>query len=116
MSLARMMSGVLAGLLRSIGCALGMTRNAPPVPLALSWQPDAAQVLTAVCPLAKRIGSCRLKIGNTQYWKYAKASRCVVCRGGFCKEVGLSNGLLPPPQLVSPKTTAAAATVPRTAA
>ncbi len=41
MSLARTTSAVLAGSARSTACALCTTRKAPPVPLTLSWQPDA---------------------------------------------------------------------------
>src|SRR5258706_13153208 len=115
MSLARMMSAVLAGLLRSMVWALPMTRKAPPVPLVLSWQPDAPHVLIAVVPLENWIGSCFRKTGKTQFWKYENLRRWLPCTVGFCKVLGFSNGL-PPPQEVSPQTAAAAATMPRTVA
>src|SRR6185503_15577287 len=99
MSVVRITSGVFAGSSTSIGCALGTTRNAPPVPVAVSWQPEPAQVLVAVDP---GIVSCAMKIGLMQRWKYANDSRCPVAPGGFWIGEGLSSGFeLPPPQLAS---------------
>src|SRR5438552_18194826 len=100
MSVARITSGVFAGSSTSSRVALGTTRNAPPVPVALSWQPEPAQVLVAVEP---GIVSCAMKIGLMHFWKYANDSFCPVAPGGFCTVEGLSSGfeLLPPPQLAS---------------
>src|SRR5882672_2697090 len=99
MSLARITSGVFAGSSTSSGCALGTTRNAPPVPVALSWQPEPAQVLVALDP---GIVSCATKIGLMHFWKYANDKRWPDAPGGFCTAVGLSSGFEePPPQLAS---------------
>jgi hypothetical protein len=45
-----------------------MIRNAPPVPLALSWHPAAEHVLVVVTPFSV-IWSFFRKIGLTHCWK-----------------------------------------------
>src|SRR5690349_3864985 len=99
MSLVRITSGEFTGSRTSSGCAPGTTRNAPPVPVAVSWQPEPAQVLVDVDP---GIVSCAMKIGLMQRWKYANDRRWPDAPGGFCTGDGLSSGFeLPPPQLAS---------------
>ena len=64
-SLWRTTSGVLAGLARSTTAAVATVRNAPPVPLTLSWQPLLAQV--PVPPEGS--ASCAMSTGLTHFWK-----------------------------------------------
>ena len=47
---ACMLRGADVTLLASTGCALPIRRNAPPVPVTVSWQPAAAQVLIEIAP------------------------------------------------------------------
>ena len=68
MSVARITSGVFAGFERSTGGALPNRRNAPPVPVALSWQPAAAQVFVEMAP-PWLICNCARKIGWMHFWK-----------------------------------------------
>src|SRR5687767_3282226 len=106
MSVVRIASGVLAGFVKSTGCAVGTTRKAPPVPLALSWQPEPAQVLVESTPFWLITSGVR-KIGLMQRWKYANDSFWPDTPGGLLTSGGLSSGLeLPPPQLA--RTSAAA--------
>src|SRR3954463_4008691 len=96
MSLTRMTAGVFAGLLRSIVWAVGTMRRAPPVPVASAWQPEPAQLLVPLPPIA---ASCVTKIGLMQRWKYAYESRWPTTTCGFVIDAGLPSGLEPePPQ------------------
>src|SRR5882757_7078559 len=100
MSLARIRSGVVAGSVTSSACAPGTMRNAPPVPVVVSWQPEPAQVLVEPPPLG--IGNCAIRIGLMHFWKYANDRRWPVAPGGFATVVGLSSGFdEPPPQFAS---------------
>ena len=91
MSLARITSGVFAGSVRSSACAAGTTRNAPPVPVAVAWQPEPAQVLIEVVPFSW-ICSWARKIGLMHFWKYANDRCWPVTVPGLATVAGLSNG------------------------
>src|SRR5487761_2071892 len=117
MSLARITSGVLAGFVRSSGCAPGTTRKAPPVPVALAWQPEPAQVLVEVAPPCWIVNGA-LRIGLMQRWKYANDRRWPDAPAGVLTAAGLANGFddePPQPASTASAATAALAATPRRA-
>src|SRR3954465_4571167 len=106
MSVARMavaVSGEVAAAARSASltaAAPTTTRNAPPVPVPLSWQPAPEHVFVEDTPFCT-MGRGLRKIGKMHFSKYGNAGVAPPVCTGFDTLPGLLRGSPPPPHAVS---------------